>query len=316
MNAHTSGHTYSFLGPRGTFCHAALRQVAQEPTDTFIPATDVPSALRKVRNGETDFAVVPIENSVEGGVNATLDSLVSGDPLEIYGEIVVPIAFALAVRPGTKLEDVHRISTHGHAWAQCRNWLSAHLTEAVHVPATSTAAAVKELATNPNADFDAAVCAVPTVEEYGMVSLSDEIADSKNAVTRFILVGKPDKISSPSGADKTTLMVQLPSDESGALLRMLEQFSARGVNMSRIESRPIGDTLGRYAFSIDALAHVTEERMQAVLVGLHRVSPQVIFLGSYPTADRKPTPLQQGTSNDEFARARNWVASITQRVEE
>ncbi|KMY23209.1 prephenate dehydratase [Actinobaculum suis] len=307
---------FSFLGPRGTFCHAALNQVATDETATLLPAADVPGALRMIREGKADYGVVPIENSVEGGVNATIDTLTHGKPLEIIAEMVVPIAFALAVRPGTQLADIRRVGTHGHAWAQTRNWMAEHLPEAVHVPTTSTAAAARDLgaATGHAADFDAAICAVPTVAEYGLESLSNDIADNKNAVTRFILVGQPGEIPAPTGADKTTLMVQLPTNEAGALLRMLEQFSARGVNLSRIESRPIGDSLGRYAFSIDAEAHVHEERMQAVMVGLHRVCPKVTFLGSYPAAHGRQFRLRPGTSDADFLTARAWVGEILDRV--
>lgn len=311
----TSDHLrFSFLGPRGTFCHAALRQVATD-ADEVIPAIDVPAALRMVRAGEVDYAVVPIENSVEGGVNATTDTLIKGKPLEIFGEMVVPISFALAVREGTALEDVHRVGTHGHAWAQTRNWMAEHLGDAVHVPTTSTAAAAHDLAANPGIGFDAAICAVPTVDEYGLVALSEEIADNKNAVTRFVLVGQPGTIPAPTGADKTTLMVQLSTNEAGALLRMLEQFTARGVNLSRIESRPVGDSLGRYAFSLDAEAHVREERMQAVMVGLHRVCPKVTFLGSYPAANGKAIRVRPGTFDADFVSARHWMDTILERVE-
>ena len=135
---------FSYLGPAGTFTHAALRQVAGEACE--VPAHDVPSALEMVRRGEADYAVVPIENSVEGGVNATLDSLTAGSPLEIKAEMLVPIVFCLAVRPGTGLGDIRRIATHPHAWAQCRRWIRAHIPEAVHVPATSTAAGARPTA--------------------------------------------------------------------------------------------------------------------------------------------------------------------------
>ncbi|MDK6591003.1 prephenate dehydratase [Actinotignum timonense] len=305
---------YSFLGPRGTFCFAALQQVASEDTATFVPAVDVPSALRMVRAGQTDAAVVPIENSVEGGVNATLDSLTAGSPLEIRGEMLVPIAFSLAVRPGTRAADIRRVATHPHAWAQCRTWITEHLTDAVHVPATSTAAAARELAENPDADFDAAICAVPTTGVYGLASLSDEIADNRNAVTRFIKVSKPGEIPPATGSDKTTLMVRLASEKPGALLEMLQQFAAVGVNLSRIESRPAGDQLGRYAFSLDAEGHIHDERVQAALVGLHRICPEVTFLGSYARADRQVTRLHAGTSDEDFGAARTWVASLLSRV--
>ncbi|MCI1964334.1 MAG: prephenate dehydratase [Ancrocorticia sp.] len=304
------GLRFSFLGPRGTFCHAAVLQVAND-MDQLIPAIDVPSALRMVRNGDVDYAVVPIENSVEGGVNATLDSLTYHGRLEIKAEMLVPITFALAARPGTQLKDVKRIATHPHAWAQCRGWIADHLNDAIHIPATSTAAGAQILAsTADNPGFDAALCPVPSAIEYGLTVLSDAVADNPNAVTRFIMCSLPGPQPERTGADKTTLMVQLPSDEAGALLTMLEQFSVRGVNLSRIESRPIGDALGRYAFSIDAEGHVEDERMQAVLVGLHRVCPHVDFLGSYPAANGKRVRPRPGTSDADFVAGRAWVRHL------
>ncbi len=299
----------SFLGPFGTFCNVAALQVDVDNPE-LVPAVDVPAALRKVRAGEVDYGVVPIENSVEGSVNATLDTLSTGSPLEIKAEMLVPIRFCLAVRPGTRLEDIRRVATHPHAWAQCRTWIAASIGEIVHVPATSTAAGAKELADNPNAGFEAALCSAVTARELGLNSLCDDVADNPKAVTRFIMVGKPGRQPDPTGADKTTLTVQLPDNESGALMRMLEQFAVRGVNLSRIESRPVGDSLGRYAFSIDAEGHIHDERIQAVLIGLHRSCPRVAFHGSYPAANRDHIRLRPGTSNSDFQAARRWVHSL------
>lgn len=300
---------FSFLGPAGTFTYAALKQVAP-PDSVEIPAIDVPTALRLVRSGEADFAVVPIENSVEGGVNATLDALTDGSALQIKAEMLVPIAFSLAVRPGTRREDIRAISTHSHAWAQCRGWIAERLGPVVHVPATSTAAGAKTLAESDSPGFEAALCPPATVELMGLESLSDDVADKPGAVTRFIMVGLPGPQPERTGADKTTLLVQLPHDEAGALLSMLEQFSARGINLSRIESRPIGDSLGRYAFSIDAEGHLRDERIQAVLIGLHRVCPQVVFLGSYPSASGERIRPRPGTSDADFQAGREFVERL------
>lgn len=306
------GLRFAFLGPAGTFTHAALSQVTG-PDAVEIPVLDVPRALRMVRRGQADYAVVPIENSVEGGVNATLDSLTAGSPLEIKAEMLVPITFSLAVKPGTRLEDVHRVATHPHAWAQCRGWIQEHIADAVHVPTTSTAAGAQLLASSDAPDFDAALCPPSTTELFGLESLSDDVADNPGAITRFILVGTPGPQPERTGADKTTLLVQLPHDEAGALVSMLEQFSVRGVNLSRIESRPIGDALGRYAFSMDAEGHLEDERIQAVLVGLHRVCPRVIFLGSYPAADGRVIRPRPGTADADFRAGRAFVDSLLSR---
>ncbi|WP_197553057.1 prephenate dehydratase [Trueperella pecoris] len=304
---------YSFLGPRGTFTQQALNQICPEEESTHIPALDSPRAIKMVRAGQADFAVVPIENSVEGGINATLDTLAAGSDLLIYGEVLVDIAFTLAVRPGTKLEDITHISTHQAAWTQCRNWLGVHLPDVVHLPATSTAAGAAGLAADGEPGYQATLVSALAAQQYGLEALREGVADNPDAVTRFVLIGKAGKLPPRTGSDKTTLMVQLPSDEAGALLNMLEQFKARGVNLSRIESRPIGDSLGRYAFSIDAEGHLMDERIQSVLIGLHRVCPKVTFLGSYPSADGRRIHPRPGTSDDDFLGARAWVDSLVER---
>ncbi|MFN3867205.1 MAG: hypothetical protein ACK4MD_10910 [Demequina sp.] len=123
-------------------------------------------------------------------------------------------------------------------------------------------------------------------------------------------MGRPQEATAPTGSDKTTLVVHLPTDRSGALLEMLEQFAVRGVNLSRIESRPIGERPGEYSFSIDALGHISEQRMGEVLIGLRRTCPVVRYLGSYPAVYREATAIAAGTSDEDFASARAWVDDL------
>ncbi len=296
---------YAFLGPEGTFSEEALVRFA--PDGEPVPCIDVPTALDAVRQGAVDAAVVPIENSVEGGVNATIDTLSNGSPLVIVGEVLVPIQFQLV--GNVELHEVRAVGTHPHAWAQCRSWIHAVMPDAVHRPVGSTAAGAALIARG-EADFDAALCSRYSAEKYGLPIIAEDVADNAHAVTRFAVVSRPTAMPEPTGADKTTLLVHLAHNESGGLLEMLEQFAVRGVNLSRIESRPIGDSLGRYAFSIDAEGHITEERMKAVLIGLHRVCPLVRFIGSYPAVDAPQTRLAPGTSYADFEAARAWVEGL------
>ena len=315
---------YAYLGPAGTFTEAALRQVVGPDEALYIPQVDVVSAIEAVRSGEADFAVVAIESTVEGGVTATLDSLAVGEPLVLLREVLVPVDFTLAAAPGTVLADVRRVAAHPHAWVQCRRWLAAHLPGAVHVPATSNTAPGALIADSlavafaPVGDrvaalqlgFDAALVSPAAVESYGLAVLAEHVADNPSLVTRFVVVGRPGEVPSATGADKTTLDVHLPSNDAGALLTMLEQFAVRGVNLSRIESRPVGDSLGRYSFSIDAEGHIAEERMGEALMGLHRVCPHVRFLGSYPRADDVRAVVRIGTSDRDFRDAREWLGQL------
>ncbi len=306
----------SFLGPFGTFTEQAVWKVASAGAE-LLPVTSAGRALEMVRVGQVDRAVVPIENSIEGGVNATIDALSKAGDLTIVAEMLIPVRFVLAALPGTNMEDVTRIGTHPHAWAQCRAWAESELPAAIHVPTTSTAAGPELLAKLHNAGedlpFDAVLCNETSVTRYGLDALVRDVADNPGAVTRFIMVSRPGAIPPRTGADKTTIQVHLPSDEAGALLEMLEQFSVRGVNLSRIESRPAGDGLGHYAFSIDIAGHVVEERVQAALVGLHRTCPEVKFLGSYPRVDGIRAEIQRGTTDEDFVQARAWVDQILSR---
>ena len=302
---------YAYLGPAGTFTEAALRQVASPDDAVFLPQVDVVSAIEAVRTGDADLAVVAIENSVEGGVTAVLDTLAVGRPLVLLREMLVPVSFVLAARAGVALADVTRISAHPHAWAQCRRWLRANLPGVVHVPATSNTAPAALLAgTDEKLAFEAALIPPSAIEHYRLQVLATDVADAGAAVTRFVLVGHPGTLPAPTGADKTTLVVHLPSNQAGALLEMLEQFSTRGVNLSRIESRPIGDSLGRYSFSIDVEGHIAEERVSEAFMGLHRVCPHVRFLGSYPRVDDPHGGVRVGTYDADFPAARAWVRAL------
>jgi prephenate dehydratase len=224
---------------------------------------------------------------------------------------VLPVAFELVAREERPLTSIHRVAAHSHGLAQCRRWLGANLPDAIQVAASSNGAAAAALA-DGTAEFDAALAPPGTAARLGLALLRDGVADSVNAATRFVRVGRPGAIPAATGADKTTLVVHLPHDRAGALLEMLEQFAVRGVNLSRIESRPIGDKPGEYAFSIDALAHLDEARMSEALVGLKRTCPLVIFLGSYPAAHGSTTPVAEGTNDADYAAAREWVRTLGQ----
>lgn len=304
-----SAPRYAYLGPSGTFTEAALLAMVDPSQVVAVPVVDVPSALTAVRDGVVDFAVVAIENTVEGGVTATLDTLAEGTPLVILGEVVVPVSFELAVRPGTALADVQSVSAHSHGLAQCRRWLSANLPGAVHIAASSNAAAAHALAEG-SSQADAVLAPPGLATKIGLEVVAGGVADNPHAATRFVKVGRPAAVPAPTGADKTTLVVHLPVDTAGALLAMLEQFAARGVNLSRIESRPQLDRPGQYSFSIDALGHIDEPRVAEAVLGLRRTNPVVIFLGSYPAATGYPNPIAPGTSAEDFAQARAWVQGL------
>ncbi|MFF8833929.1 prephenate dehydratase [Streptomyces sp. NPDC015130] len=303
-----SATRFTYLGPEGTFTEAALRTLPEAATRELVPMVSVPAALDAVRNGEAAAALVPIENSVEGGVTATLDELASGEPLMIYREVLLPIAFALLVRPGTKLSEIKTVTGHPVAQPQVRNWLRAHLPDALWESAASNADGARLV---QEGRFDAAFAGEFAAATYGLEPLVTEIHDAENAETRFVLVGRPARPSAPTGADKTSVVLWLGDDHPGALLELLQEFAVRGVNLMLIQSRPTGAGIGNYCFAVDAEGHISDRRVGEALMGLKRICPNVRFLGSYPRAGvavEDVSALRRGTSDVEFTEASDWLA--------
>jgi prephenate dehydratase len=300
--------SFSYLGPAGTFTEAALAQVPQAVGQEWRPVNNVGEALDDVVTGRSVAAMIAIENSVEGGVTATQDALANIPGLRIVGEYLVPVRFDLVARRGTTLADVKVVNAHPVAYAQCRAWLEKSVAHHGHIPSPSNVAAAADLLISTTAD--AAIAPPGISAHYDVEVLAENVGDNPNAQTRFVLVSKTTELPAPTGHDKTSLIIELPEDRAGALLEMLEQFATRGVNLSLIQSRPIGDEFGRYRFVIDADGHARDERMSDALLGLRRFSPKVIFLGSYPRADRAPTVHEERYADQVFVDARAWLEGI------
>ncbi|MCX5444814.1 MULTISPECIES: prephenate dehydratase [Streptomyces] len=300
-----SASRYTYLGPEGTFTEAALRTLPEAATRELTPMVSVPAALDAVRAGEAAAALVPIENSVEGGVTTTLDELASGEPLMIYREVLLPIAFALLVRPGTALTDVKTVTGHPVAQPQVRKWLAAQLPEAVWESAASNADGARLV---QEGRYDGAFAGEFAAATYGLTPLVTDIHDAQNAATRFVLVGRPARPAAPTGADKTSVVLWLREDHPGALLELLQEYAVRGVSMMRIESRPTGEGIGRYCFSVDCEGHITDRRVSEVLMGLKRVCQEVRFLGSYPRADEVTASVRPEMTDVAFTEASDWLA--------
>jgi len=269
----------------------------------------VPAVLDAVRRDDAAAGLVPLENSVEGSVATTLDDLATGDPLHVVREVLLPVRFALMVRPGTALPDVRVVATHPHAEAQCRGWLRDHLPAARWLPAASTAGAAAALASG-DAPYDAAVAAAIAARTYRLEVLADDIGDGADAVTRFVLVTRPGPPPAPTGADRTTVVAYEADDHPGALLEMLTEFAVRGVNLTRLESRPTGAGLGRYCFSLDCEGHIADARVGEALSALRRICADVRFLGSYPRADATPAVVRRGTGDADFRDAAAWLTRL------
>jgi prephenate dehydratase len=302
----TPSTRFVYLGPEGTFAEQALHTLPAARRGIRTPARSVPEALEAVRAGSADAALVPLENSIGGAVGVTFDEMVDGDPLLITREVVLPVEFVLAAKPGTELAAVRSVAAHPQASTQCRGWLRQHLPDAVVVDVLSNGAAAAAAA---QGEHDAAICAPIGADRQRLALLAEKIADHGDAVTRFVLVSRPGPPPPPTGDDVTSLAVYIAHDRVGALLAVLMELAVRGVNLTRIESRPTGEALGRYAFFLDCTGHVADDRVGEALRGLRRVCAEVRFLGSYPRHRwAGGTPAEAPSSDDrEFADASAWL---------
>ncbi|CAM3678529.1 prephenate dehydratase [Kibdelosporangium persicum] len=294
----------AYFGPRGTFTEQAARSFGDAE---FVAVDTVPLVLAAVRAGEVDAGCVPVENSVEGAVTATMDALAEDEPLYAVGEVVLPVRFSVLTRPGAEPEDVKTVASHPHALAQVRQWVAEHLPNAVPVATTSTASAAVKVS---EGEFDAAVSAPVAALHYPLTELATDVADVDTAVTRFLLLRRPGNLPRPTGHDRTSLAVVIAHDEPGSLANTLSELALRGINLTRIESRPLRGQFGEYRFYLDLDGHVAEQRVGDALAALHRVSRQVRFLGSYPKADQSPSQAPPRATDSDYHAAAAWVAEV------
>jgi prephenate dehydratase len=298
---------FGYLGPQGTFTEAALLTLPEAADAQRLPFTTVPAALDALRRSEVDVAVVALENSVEGSVPTTLDELATGEPLQIVGEVHLPVSFALLVRPGFSFDQVKTVASHPHAQPQCRRWLAANVPDAEWRAATSNAEAAQQVA---DGVYDAALAGEFAAARYGLSALATEIHDVADAVTRFVVLERPRAAPQPSGTDRTTVVAFIGEDHPGALLEILTEFAVRGINLTLIQSRPTGEGLGSYLFWMDFEGHVGDARISEALMGLRRVCAGLRFLGSYPRADKVAPQIRRGTHDADFTEAAAWLRSI------
>ena len=265
----------AFLGPPGTFGEEAA--LLHDPGACLLPFSSHAAVVSAVDSGMADAGVVPLENSVEGGVNETLDILIHETDLRMRSELVLPINHCLLVSPGMNASDVDVIYSHPQALGQCRRFVERCFPRARLEASLSTAAAVQELGRTAAA---AAIATKRAAELYGAEVLAAGIQDRRSNVTRFVILGHAD--AEPTGADKTSLAVAMPHDRPGTLVGVLKEFADEGISLSRIESRPSKDALGIYIFLIDLEGHRLDPRVAAVLERVRARSNFFKVFGSYP----------------------------------
>ncbi|NIH86114.1 prephenate dehydratase [Amycolatopsis granulosa] len=294
----------AYFGPVGTFTEQAARTFTTAQ-DELVAAATIPEALNAVRRGAADAACVPVENSVEGAVPATLDSLAVGEPLIGVAEALLPVHFSILTRDD--VDEIRTVASHPHALAQVRQWLADNLPDARAVAAGSTAAAAVAVQAG---EFDAAVTAPVAVEHYPLKVLATGVADVSDARTRFLLMRKPPvTLPEPTGADRTSL-VAAAVNRTGALAELLTELATRGINLTRLDARPNKQNFGEYRFFIDFEGHATEPRIADALAALRRRCRDVRFLGSFARADQVPATIDPVARNEDFTEAAAWVAAV------
>lgn len=266
----------AFLGPEGTFTHLAARHQFGGSSQS-LPQGTIHAVFQAVERQQADYGVVPVENATEGAVDSTLDAFLDS-PLQICAEILLPVDQALLLRPDLDLGAVRRVYSHPQALGQCRRWLEAHLPQADRIEAPSTSEAAR-LAREDGEG--AAVASELAAELFGLKVAEARIQDLAANATRFLVLGP--KAAEPTGQDRTTLLA-MAQDGPGALLRLLEPLARRGLNLSRIQSRPTRRKLWEYAFFLDVEGHVEEALMIEALAELRGACASLKVLGSYPQA--------------------------------
>jgi prephenate dehydratase len=301
----------AFLGPAGTFTEQALHREADLATGELLPLGSMADVLFAVQEGDADLGVVPIENAIEGTVNATIDTLAFDVDLLIQRELVEPVQLNLLVRPGASLADVKRIASIPVASAQCRTWLRDHLPGVEFTAANSTAEAAEMCAAADDLSL-AAIANLRAAEVYGLDVAATDIESHPENRTRFVVVA-PSGIPAPTGHDKSSIVVYQRADRPGSLLGILQEFAARSINLTLLLSRPTKTSLGDYCFLLELDGHVADEVVADCLRSLRATQADVKFLGSYPAAGDSG-PAERARVDASQQQAEEWLAALRAQV--
>jgi prephenate dehydratase len=303
--------TITFLGPAGTFNEEALLTQADYAAAHLVAAPTIADALGSVGNRGANLAFVPIENSIEGTVNATVDSLIFEVDLLIQREVVLDIHIHLAAPAGTELGAITRVLSFPHASAQCRRYLAERLPNVEIVPTNSTAEAARIVGEEPKPGT-AALAPRLAAELYGLEIIAECVEDHPDNQTRFVALA-PSGLPAPTGHDKSSIVCFQREDHPGSLHGILSEFSARSINLTKLESRPTKRGLGEYCFLIDLEGHLADEVVADCLRVLHAESAGVKFLGSYPAAG-DGGPAMRARADTAWREADAWVRSLRSQI--
>lgn len=275
----------AFLGPSGTFSEEAALAQADRDGGSLVPFPTIPALVSAVETGLADSAMLPIENSIEGSVSATVDLLIHETTLKIRAELMLPVRHFLAVVPETTLSDISLLTSHPQALGQCRRFLDRCLPGVEQEAALSTAAAVASVMQ----DADKTRAAIGTrraCELYGAEILASDIQDNSNNVTRFVVLSRDD--AERTGRDKTSVCFSIKANVPGALFDCLEDFAKNEIQMTKLESRPMKTMIGAYYFLVDLEGHRTDQKVAETLERLNEKCAMVKIFGSYPMDPSTP----------------------------
>lgn len=264
----------AYLGPEGTYTEQAARKNFGSSLD-YLPLGSIADVFVAVEKGEADYGVIPIENSTGGAVTHSLDMLAETD-LKIINQVYLPIDHCLI--SNSPLEEIREVHSKDQALLQCRQWLARHLPKATLVEVDSTALAVQKAGSEPGI---AAVASEIAADRYGVPVVARAIQERADSVTRFLVIGRQSGGSTGSGKDKTSIVISI-NDDVGALERALHPFSSRGINLTKIESRPTRRKAWDYLFFIDFRGHWNDPAVQEAVADLKNRCPMIKWLGSYP----------------------------------
>lgn len=302
----------AFLGPEGTFTEQALLAEPDLAQMELQPLSSIPEVLAAAANGDVDLGFVGIENSIEGAVTVTVDTLAFETQLLIQREVLLSVQMHLLAPSGVGLSDVRRVLSFPVAAAQCRGFLHAELPGVEQVATTSTVEAALLAAGDHNDGHTAAIAPSVAGKMYGLDVLASDIDDHPDNTTRFVAVAR-DGVPAPTGHDKTSVVVFQRADRPGSLLTILQEFAARSINLTKLESRPTKKGLGQYCFLIDLEGHIGDALVADCLRDLKTKVADVKFLGSYPAAGDQG-PERRRDAEAAWKDADNWLETLRRQI--
>lgn len=303
--------TVAYLGPEATFTQQAL---LSDPDLATLDARAMPTisdVLAATAGGVVDVGFVPIENAIEGSVTVTLDTLAFEADLFIQREVIIDVSLNLLGLPDADLDRIERVASYQVATAQCRNFLLSRLPGVAWDAANSTAEAARLVAERGD-PAEAAIGTALAAEVYGLKILAEEIEDHPENQTRFVAVAAQG-VPAPTGHDKTSIVIFQRADRPGSLLSILQEFAARAINLTKLESRPTKKGLGDYCFIIDLEGHIDDELVADCLRDLKSKQADVKFLGSYPAAGAHG-PAVRRDAEVAWREADSWVRDLRGQV--